>query len=71
MSVYWEAGNFALGGRIPLGLQVWPISNNLEIFFEMAPASGRPTGSNRVRMAHPGGVGASFLAIDRNESVHR
>jgi hypothetical protein len=30
---------FNLGARIPLGLQVWPLGNDLlEIFFEVAPA---------------------------------
>jgi hypothetical protein len=29
-----------VGGRIPIGLQAWPIGNTLEIFLEVAPAVG-------------------------------
>ena len=32
--------NFAVGGRIPLGLQLWPFGRVFEIFFEVAPAVG-------------------------------
>ena len=39
--------DIAFGGRIPLGLQVWPIGKTLELFLEVAPAVGLsliPTG---------------------------
>ncbi len=29
-----------IGGRIPIGLQIWPIGKTLEIFLEAAPAVG-------------------------------
>ena len=39
---YLQAGGdtTAVGGRIPLGLQVWPVGSTLEIFAELAPAVG-------------------------------
>lgn len=33
----WIANDFALGGRLPIGLQLWPV-NKLEIFAEAAPS---------------------------------
>ncbi len=30
--------SFALGARLPIGLQVWPLGNVLELFLEVAPA---------------------------------
>jgi hypothetical protein len=30
----------AAGGRIPIGLQIWPFGQNLEFFLEVAPAVG-------------------------------
>jgi hypothetical protein len=33
-------GTIAAGGRIPIGLQAWPIGQVLEIFLEGAPAVG-------------------------------
>ena len=38
--LYLGVGNgyFALGGRIPVGLQIWPIGKVLELFLEIAPA---------------------------------
>jgi hypothetical protein len=32
------SSNFSLGLRIPIGLQIWPMGELLEIFFEAAPA---------------------------------
>ncbi|HEY9595023.1 MAG TPA: hypothetical protein VHE79_11130 [Spirochaetia bacterium] len=32
--------NLAVGGRIPLGLQLWPFGRVFEIFIEIAPAVG-------------------------------
>ena len=29
---------FALGARLPIGLQIWPVGSVLEIFLEIAPA---------------------------------
>ncbi len=29
---------FALGARLPIGLQIWPVGSVLEIFLELAPA---------------------------------
>jgi hypothetical protein len=39
-SINWTPDGFALGGRIPLGLQAWPFGSNLELFVEIAPAIG-------------------------------
>lgn len=33
-------GNVAAGGRIPIGLQLWPFRDVLELFVEIAPAVG-------------------------------
>jgi hypothetical protein len=33
----WISHNFALGGRLPIGLQLWPVSK-LEIFAEATPS---------------------------------
>ncbi|MGO9410855.1 MAG: hypothetical protein ACLQCB_08890 [Spirochaetia bacterium] len=30
--------SFALGARLPIGLQIWPVGNVLELFLEVAPA---------------------------------
>jgi hypothetical protein len=30
--------DFTLGGRVPIGLQIWPIGQVLELFLEVAPA---------------------------------
>jgi len=30
--------SFALGARLPIGLQIWPVGSVLEIFLEVAPA---------------------------------
>ncbi len=30
--------SFALGARLPIGLQIWPLGSVLEIFLEVAPA---------------------------------
>ena len=30
--------SFALGARLPVGLQIWPVGSVLEIFLEVAPA---------------------------------
>jgi hypothetical protein len=38
---------FVIGGRIPIGLQMWPLGQSLEVFLEVAPAVGLsviPTG---------------------------
>jgi hypothetical protein len=32
--------DISIGGRIPIGLQIWPIGKTLEIFLEAAPAVG-------------------------------
>ena len=32
--------DITVGGRIPIGLQIWPIGKTLEIFLEAAPAVG-------------------------------
>jgi hypothetical protein len=32
--------NIDVGGRIPIGLQIWPIGRTLELFLEAAPAVG-------------------------------
>ena len=42
-----NGGSVALGGRIPLGIQIWPFGQIFEIFVEVAPAVGfsiSPTG---------------------------
>ncbi len=39
-SLDFNGGNAAIGGRVPIGLQLWPIGNVLEIFVEIAPAVG-------------------------------
>jgi hypothetical protein len=39
-SFAWNPTGFALGGRIPLGIQAWPFGSNLELFVELAPAIG-------------------------------
>jgi len=36
----FNGGNAAIGGRIPIGLQAWPLRNVVEIFVEIAPAVG-------------------------------
>lgn len=36
----FSGGNAAIGGRIPIGLQVWPLRDALELFVEIAPAVG-------------------------------
>ena len=33
-------GSVTAGGRIPIGLQAWPVGQSLEIFAEVAPAVG-------------------------------
>ncbi len=35
-----NAGNGSLGARLPLGIQLWPFGQVLEIFVEVAPALG-------------------------------
>jgi hypothetical protein len=40
LSAYTDPTNFIVGGRIPLGLQLWPLGQTLEIFIEIAPAVG-------------------------------
>jgi hypothetical protein len=35
-----NGGDVAVGGRIPLGIQVWPFGSVFEIFVEVAPAVG-------------------------------
>lgn len=40
LSVYTDPTNVVVGGRIPLGLQIWPFGQTLEIFIEVAPAVG-------------------------------
>ncbi len=50
----------ALGGRVPIGLQAWPIGQALEIFLEVAPAVGVtvvPTGFDLHLQA---GIGARY-----------
>lgn len=49
VGAYLTAGGdtTAVGGRIPIGLQVWPLGQTLEVFAEVAPAVGvsiAPTG---------------------------
>ena len=47
MSIYPSPTKIAVGARLPLGLQVWPFGQNLELFLEVAPAIGLsliPTG---------------------------
>ncbi|MGA2479002.1 MAG: hypothetical protein ABSG63_09680 [Spirochaetia bacterium] len=39
-SINWNPDGFALGGRIPLGIQAWPFGQTLELFVELAPAVG-------------------------------
>ncbi len=34
------SGGIAAGGRLPLGLQLWPFGQSFEIFLEVAPAVG-------------------------------
>jgi hypothetical protein len=33
-----SSSSFALGARLPIGLQIWPVGSVLEIFLEVAPA---------------------------------
>ena len=33
-----NAASFALGARLPIGLQIWPFGSVVEIFLEVAPA---------------------------------
>lgn len=40
LSVNLGGGSVAAGGRIPVGLQVWPLKDTLELFLEAAPAVG-------------------------------
>jgi hypothetical protein len=39
-SIAWEPSGVAVGARIPLGLQLWPFGQTLELFLEVAPAVG-------------------------------
>jgi hypothetical protein len=39
-SIAWEPSGFALGGRLPIGIQAWPFGSTLELFIELAPAVG-------------------------------
>ena len=39
-NIYFEPADFALGARIPLGLQVFLLDNVLELFLEVAPTVG-------------------------------
>jgi hypothetical protein len=36
--VFAEPASFALGLRLPIGLQIWPVGKVLELFIELAPA---------------------------------
>ena len=33
-----DQSSFALGARLPIGLQIWPVGSVLELFVEVAPA---------------------------------
>jgi len=44
---FGPGSNAAIGGRIPIGLQLWPLRDVVEVFLEIAPAVGLtlvPTG---------------------------
>ena len=38
--IFTDPSNVTLGGRVPIGLQVWHFGQSLEIFLEVAPAIG-------------------------------
>jgi hypothetical protein len=40
LSLDTGGSGLAVGGRIPIGLQVWPFGQTLELFLEVAPAVG-------------------------------
>jgi hypothetical protein len=40
LSLNMDPTDVTVGARIPLGLQVWPLGQTLEIFLEVAPAIG-------------------------------
>jgi hypothetical protein len=37
---FGSPASFTVGGRVPIGLQLWPVGQVLEIFAEIAPAVG-------------------------------
>ena len=60
LSVYTNPTNFILGGRIPLGLQIWPLGQTLEIFVEVAPAVGVAFVPTAFEWHFQGAVGLRF-----------
>jgi hypothetical protein len=58
--IFTNPSNFELGGRVPFGLQVWPVGQTLEIFLELAPAFGVSVDPTLFSWHLQGAVGLRF-----------
>jgi hypothetical protein len=50
----------SVGGRVPLGLQMWPLGQSLELFLEIAPAVGFSLVPTGFDWHFQGAVGVRF-----------
>ena len=58
--IFTNPTNFELGGRVPFGLQVWPVGQTLEVFIELAPAFGISVDPTQFAWHLQGAVGLRF-----------
>jgi hypothetical protein len=58
--IFTSPSNVELGGRVPFGLQVWPVGQTLEIFLEIAPAFGVSVSPTQFAWHLQGAVGLRF-----------
>jgi hypothetical protein len=59
-SIFTDPSNLIVGGRVPIGLQVWPFGQTLEIFLEVAPAIGISVAPTEFEWHFQGAVGLRF-----------
>lgn len=58
--IFTDPSNVILGGRVPFGLQVWPVGQTLEVFLELAPAFGVSVAPTEFEWHLQGAVGLRF-----------
>ncbi len=58
--IFTSPSNVELGGRVPFGLQLWPVGHTLEIFLELAPAFGVSVDPTQFAWHLQGAVGLRF-----------
>ena len=58
--IFTSPSNVILGGRVPIGLQVWPFGQSLEIFLEVAPAVGVSVTPTEFEWHLQGAIGLRF-----------